>query len=143
MKIEHIGIVTKSIKKKKKELSLVLKWKSESPVYDVKSQKVRTQFINFENLSFELIEPKTKDSPISKFLEKKGEGLHHITFLVDDGKKTYKRFKRKGLRIAQEPWEGEAHQGRLVFFLHPKSTSGILMEFVQEKEKKKLDINLS
>lgn len=134
MEIEHIGIVTRSIKKKKKELSKVLKWKSESRVYDVKSQKVRNQFLHFENVSFELIEPKTKNSPVSKFLERKGEGLHHVTFLIKDSKKAYRQYKKKGLVIAQEPWKGEAHQQRLVFFLHPKSTGGILMEFVQKKK---------
>lgn len=133
LKVEHIGFVTKSIVKKKKELAKVINWSSESKVYDVKSQKVRTQFLHFENISLELIEPAGRDSPISKFLSKKGEGLHHIAFLVPDVQKIFLKSKKKGLLVAQKPFKGEAHQQRLVFFLHPKSTGGILMEFVEER----------
>ena len=134
MKVEHIGFVTKSIAKKKKELAKVISWSSESKIYDVKSQKVRVQFLHFDNVSLELIEPVGKYSPISKFLTKKGEGLHHLAFLVPDIQKAFLEYKKKSFLVAQKPWKGEAHKQRLVFFLHPKSTGGILMEFIEEEK---------
>ncbi len=131
LKVEHIGFVTKSIVKKKKELSAVLRWKSETRVYHDKVQKVRVQFLQFDNVRLELIEPADKICPITKYLEKKGEGLHHIAYEVSDAEKVLEKYRRKGFKVAQEIWNSVSFGGRKVFFLHPKSTGGLLMEFIE------------
>lgn len=134
LKVEHIGFVTRSIAEKKKELSLVLPWKSETKVYYDKTQRVRVQFLQFNNIRLELIEPATKETSITKYLEKKGEGLHHLACEVADAKKALLEYKAKGFLVAQEIWKAPAFGGRKVFFLHPKSTGGLLLEFIEAKK---------
>lgn len=131
LKVEHIGFVTKNIAKKKKELSAVLRWRDETEICHDEAQKVKVQFLDFGNTKLELIEPASKDCPITKFLEKRGEGLHHIAYEVTDAQKALDEYKKKGFTVAQEIWKAPAFDGRKVFFLHPKSTGGLLLEFIE------------
>lgn len=133
LKIHHIGFVTKSIVQKRKEFSVAFNWKDQSLIQFDKDQKVKVQFLYFENLAIELIEPAARKTPITKFLKKSGEGLHHICFEVPDIQKTFLDYQKKGFRIAQEIWVSNP-LGRKVFFLHPKSTGGLLLEFIEMGE---------
>jgi len=95
---------------------------------EVASQKVKTAFFAAGDVHIELLEPTAEDSPIAKFLEKNGEGIHHIAFRVDDIEGQLKKASDAGVRLIHEvPFEGAAD--KLVAFLHPKSTHGVLTEF--------------
>ena len=85
-----------------------------------------------EDTSFELLEPISSDSPISKFLEKKGEGIHHVALIVDDIKAEMERLKNEGFNpLTQEPYVGA--NNKLVCFFHPKDTNGVLIELCQHQ----------
>lgn len=95
---------------------------------EVASQKVKTAFFAAGEVHLELLEPTAEDSPIAKFLEKNGEGIHHIAFRVDDIEGQLKKASDAGVKLIHEvPFEGAAD--KLVAFLHPKSTHGVLTEF--------------
>jgi len=99
---------------------------------EVASQKVKTAFFEAGDVHIELLEPTAEDSPIAKFLEKNGEGIHHIAFRTDDIDGQLKKAAGAGVRLIHEvPFEGAAN--KMVAFLHPKSTHGVLTEFCQEK----------
>lgn len=130
-KIEHIGIAVKSIEQARKfyEEVLGLECYAIEEVYD---QKVKTAFFKVGETKIELLEATSKDSPVAKFIEKRGEGLHHIAFAVDDTAKTLKEAREKGIRlIDKEPRKGA--EGLSIGFLHPKSTNGVLFEFCAKK----------
>lgn len=131
MKIHHIGFVTQNIEKKRKELSLILKSAKQSKVYLDKVVGVRVQFFKFENTMFELVEPVGEKSSVYNFLKKRGEALHHIAYEVSDIEKQLALYKKKGFIIAQEIWKAPAIGGKKVFFLHPKSTGRLLLEFIE------------
>ena len=99
---------------------------------EVASQKVRTAFFDVGGTHVELLEPTAPDSPIAVFIEKKGEGIHHVAFATDDISSQLAAAKASGVRLIHEtPIDGAA--GKLVAFLHPKSTRGVLTEFCQPK----------
>lgn len=129
-KIEHIGIAVKNL-----EISDLLFEKLLGvPPYkheEVASEGVKTSFfINGPN-KIELLEATTPDSPIAKFLERKGEGIHHIAFDVDDIIAEIARLKAEGFVLINEtPKKGA--DNKLVAFLHPKGTNGVLIELCQE-----------
>jgi methylmalonyl-CoA/ethylmalonyl-CoA epimerase len=96
----------------------------------VESEKVRVAFLQIGETHLELLEATSLDSPIAQFIEKRGEGIHHIALQVDDAAQRLESFKKTGIKLIHEvPKEG-AH-GNLVAFLHPKSTHGVLLELCQ------------
>ncbi|WP_269522301.1 methylmalonyl-CoA epimerase [Coraliomargarita parva] len=130
--IDHLGIAVRnldeSIEYYEKALGLHCHGKEE-----VASQKVKTAFFEAGDVHIELLEPTSEDSPIAKFLEKNGEGIHHIAFRTDDIEGQLKHAQDSGVRVIHEvPFEGAAN--KMVAFLHPKSTHGVLTEFCMEKK---------
>jgi methylmalonyl-CoA/ethylmalonyl-CoA epimerase len=128
-KIDHLGIAVKSLNEAiayyENTLGLVCEGREE-----VESQKVRTAFFAAGDVHIELLEPTSDESPIAKFLEKNGPGIHHIAFATDDITGQLVKAKDRGARLIHEvPFDGAA--GKLVAFLHPKSTFGVLTEFCQ------------
>jgi methylmalonyl-CoA/ethylmalonyl-CoA epimerase len=129
MKINHIGIATKKIDEALKFWagSLGLEHIHTETVAD---QKVRVAMLPIGESRIELLEPTSDDSPISKFLEKRGGGIHHIAVEVDDIQSSLKQLKEKGVQLIDEnPRRGA--EGCQVAFVHPSSTGGVLMELVE------------
>src|SRR3954451_3649604 len=129
MKINHIGIATKKIDEALKfwAASLGLEHIHTETVAD---QKVRVAMLPIGESRIELLEPTSDDSPISKFLEKRGGGIHHIAVEVDDIQSSLKQLKEKGVQLIDEnPRRGA--EGCQVAFVHPSSTGGVLMELVE------------
>ncbi|WP_313028418.1 methylmalonyl-CoA epimerase [Soonwooa sp.] len=131
MKIEHLGIAVKSLGLSDDVFSKLLgknSYKQES----VEREGVVTSFYQVGDSKIELLEASKEESPISKFIEKKGEGIHHIAFGVDDIHSEIERLKNAGFQfISEEPKDGA--DNKIVVFLHPKSTNGVLVELCQEK----------
>ncbi|WP_309399599.1 methylmalonyl-CoA epimerase [Cerasicoccus maritimus] len=130
-KIDHLGIAVKNldevVKYYEDSLGLTCEGREE-----VESQKVKTAFFHVGEVHIELLEPTSEDSPIAKFLEKNGEGIHHIAFGTDDIEGQLKSASESGVRLIHDkPFDGAA--GKLVAFLHPKSTHGVLTEFCMPK----------
>lgn len=129
-KIEHIGIAVKNL-----EVSnLIFEKLLGAPAYkfeDVESEGVSTSFFAAGPNKIELLAATNSDSPIAKFIEKKGEGIHHIAFDVEDIVSEIARLKKEGFMVLNEtPKKGA--DNKLVAFLHPKSTNGVLIELCQE-----------
>lgn len=129
-KIEHIGIAVNDL-----EVSnLVFKKLFGAPAYkfeEVESEGVRTSFFKNGPNKIELLAATNPDSPIAKFIAKKGEGIHHIAFDVEDIVSEIERLKNEGFVVLNEiPKKGA--DNKLVAFLHPKSTNGVLIELCQE-----------
>ncbi|MGF1449659.1 MAG: methylmalonyl-CoA epimerase [Opitutales bacterium] len=130
-KIDHLGIAVRSLEETVKYYETVLGLHCEK-TEEVPSQKVRTAFFDVGGTHLELLEPTAEDSPVAKFLEKNGEGVHHVAFRTDDIQGQLKQAADQGARlIHEEPFEGAAN--KLVAFLHPKSTHGVLTEFCTPK----------
>jgi len=129
-KISHIGIAVKNLEEAIKFYEkLGLKLES---IEEVPSQKVRVAFLPVGEVRIELLEATSEDSPIAKHIEKKGEGVQHIAFQVDELSDKLKQAEEQNIiLIDKEPRPG-AH-GADIAFLHPKSTYGVLVEFCQEK----------
>lgn len=131
MKIEHLGIAVKSLESSDNLFARLLgkpNYKREA----VEREGVTTSFYQVGESKIELLEATNPDSPIAKFIDKKGEGIHHIAFGVEDIKAEVERLKNEGfVFISEEPKEGA--DNKLVVFLHPKSTNGVLVELCQEK----------
>ncbi|MDG1730205.1 MAG: methylmalonyl-CoA epimerase [Algibacter sp.] len=129
-KIEHIGIAVKSLKDSN-ELFSKLFGEPHYKTEEVKSEGVKTSFFKVGDNKIELLEATKKDSPIAKFVDKKGEGIHHIAFDVDDIESEIKRLKKEGFKVLNEiPKRGA--DNKLFVFLHPKSSNGVLIELCQE-----------
>ncbi|TYA74225.1 methylmalonyl-CoA epimerase [Seonamhaeicola marinus] len=129
-KIEHIGIAVKNIEASN-ELFSKLFGQPHYKIEDVEGEGVKTSFFNVGTNKIELLEATTDDSPIAKFIEKKGEGIHHIAFDVDDIRAEIKRLTNEGFIVLNEiPKRGA--DNKLVAFLHPKSSNGVLIELCQE-----------
>ena len=130
-KIEHIGIAVKDLQKSN-ELFSKLFGKDHYKIEKVESEHVSTSFFMLGDTKIELLEASSPDSAISKFIEKKGEGIHHIAFDVPDIREEMKRLKDAGfVLLSEEPKNGA--DNKLVCFLHPKNTNGVLIEICQEK----------
>ena len=100
------------------------------PPEEVPSQRVRAHFVPVGEATLELLEPTSADSPIAKFIERRGPGVHHVTLRVDDIREALGRLKARGVRLIDEtPREGA--EGALVAFVHPASTHGVLVELKQ------------
>jgi methylmalonyl-CoA/ethylmalonyl-CoA epimerase len=128
-KIEHIGIAVKSIETST-SLFAKLFAKNAYKREEVLSEGVITEFFQLGENKIELLEATHAESPIAKFIEKKGEGIHHIAFEVCDIVAEMKRLKEEGFQLlSDEPKKGA--DNKLVCFLHPKSTNGVLIELCQ------------
>jgi methylmalonyl-CoA/ethylmalonyl-CoA epimerase len=129
-KIEHIGIAVKDIKKAN-ELFKMLFGKPHYKIEEVTSEGVKTSFFKVGTNKIELLEATKEDSPIAKFINNRGEGIHHIAFEVDDIEKEIARLKEEGFDVInKKPKKGADNKN--VVFLHPKSTNGVLIELCQE-----------
>src|SRR5436189_4498885 len=129
MKINHLGIATKGID------DALAFWADALGLENVhtetvRDQKVRVAMLPIGESRVELLEPTSDDSPISKFLEKRGPGIHHIAVEVDDIEAALARLKDQGMRLIDEAPRIGA-EGCLVAFVHPSSTNGVLLELVQ------------
>ncbi len=131
MKIEHLGIAVKSLETSD-NLFARLMGKASYKQESVEREGVTTSFYKAGESKIELLEASNAESPIAKFIEKKGEGIHHIAFGVVDIYAEIERLKGEGFMfISEEPREGA--DNKLVVFLHPKSTNGVLVELCMEK----------
>ena len=129
-KIEHIGIAVKDLEKSNTLFSQLF-GETHYKIEEVASEGVKTSFFKSGPNKIELLEATDPESPIAKFIEKKGEGLHHIAFAVDDIISEIDRLKNEGFTILNStPKKGA--DNKLVAFLHPKSTNGVLIELCQE-----------
>ena len=129
MKINHLGIATKGIDEALKFWADALGLENVH-TETVEDQKVRVAMLPVGESRIELLEPVSDDSPISKFLEKRGGGIHHIAVEVDDIRAALAKLKSEGARlIDEEPRIGA--EGCLVAFVHPGSTGGVLLELVE------------
>lgn len=130
MKLEHIGIAVKNLEASN-SLFKTLFNKAHYKTEAVESEGVKTSFFQTGESKIELLEATNEDSAIAKFIEKRGEGIHHIAFEVEDIHAEMKRLEGEGFRILnKEPKRGA--DNKLVCFLHPKSANGVLVELCQE-----------
>ena len=132
MKLDHIGIATRGIDQAmdlwRDSLGLALEQTEE-----IAEQGVRVGMISLGETQVELLEPLSDDSPVGRFLEKRGPGLHHIAIRVDDIRAELAKLKRNGARLIDEtPRTGAG--GCLVAFIHPSSTGGVLLELVEHQQ---------
>ena len=130
-KIEHIGIAVKDLEAANATYNAVLgseNYKTET----VESEGVSTSFFKIGESKIELLAATNPESPIAKFIEKRGEGIHHIAFAVDDIKAEIAHLEKEGFKLINtEPKDGA--DNKLVAFMHPKSSHGVLVELCQEK----------
>ena len=131
-KIDHIGIavneINEAIKFWQNSLGLVF-----AGVEVVETQKVKTAFFPVGEAMVELLEPTDKDSPVASFLEKRGQGIHHVAFYTDDIEGDLKKLSDAGVALIDKSPRRGAH-GKLIAFVHPKSTGGILIELCQKPD---------
>ncbi len=131
--IEHIGIAVKNLEESIKFYEEVLGLECYN-VEEVTDQKVRTAFFMVGQTKVELLESTDPEGPIGKFIEKKGEGVHHMAFAVKGIEDALAKMDEKGIRlIDKNPRKGA--EGLDIAFLHPKSTHGVLMELCEDKNK--------
>jgi methylmalonyl-CoA epimerase len=129
-KLDHIGIAVKSIDAAKKiyeDLGLHIEH-----VETVETQNVRTAFLSVGDANLELLEPSSPDSTIAKYIEKRGEGIHHICLRVDDIEAQLARLQERGYRLINEAPVPGAH-GCRVAFLHPAAGNGVLIELSEKR----------
>lgn len=132
--IEHIGIAVQNLDEAIKFYENVLGLKCYA-IEEVKDQRVKTAFFMVGQTKIELLETTDPDGPIGKFIEKKGEGIHHIAFAVKNIENQLDELSQKEVKlIDQHPRKGA--EGLDIAFLHPKSTFGVLMELCENKENK-------
>jgi methylmalonyl-CoA/ethylmalonyl-CoA epimerase len=129
-KLEHIGIAVKNIDQANKLFANLL-GREHYKIESVESEGVRTSFFEISGVKIELLEATHDDSPIAKFIEKRGEGIHHLAFEVNDIKESIKAYEEKGFQmINAEPKKGA--DNKMICFLHPKSSGGVLVELCEE-----------
>jgi methylmalonyl-CoA/ethylmalonyl-CoA epimerase len=128
--LDHIGIAVRSLDAAKiyADLGLAI-----DHIEIVETQKVKTAFLSVGDSNLELLEPASADSPIAKFIEKRGEGIHHLCFRVDDIEAHLAQLKAKGYRLINESPVPGAH-GCRVAFLHPAAGNGVLIELSEKNE---------
>ncbi len=130
LKIEHLGIAVKDLEQSNL-LFTKLFGKAPYKLETVESEHVSTSFFMMGDSKIELLEATNSDSPIAKFIEKKGEGVHHIAFEVEDIYAEMKRLKSEGfILLSEEPKKGA--DNKLICFLYPKTSNGVLIELCQE-----------
>jgi methylmalonyl-CoA/ethylmalonyl-CoA epimerase len=131
--IEHLGIAVANLEESINYYENVLGLKCYS-IEEVSDQKVKTAFFKVGQTKIELLESTSPDGPIGKFIEKKGEGIHHIAFAVDGLQESLDEAKEKGVRLIDDKPRPGA-EGLNIAFLHPKSTHGVLTELCEEPKK--------
>ena len=129
--IEHIGIAVKSIEESKKYYEEVLGLKCYS-IEEVAEQKVKTAFFQVGDTKIELLESTSPDGPIGKFIEKKGEGMHHLAFAVNNTNEALEDAGSKDVQLIDKVSRNGA-EGLKIGFLHPKSTHGVLTELCSKE----------
>lgn len=130
LRIEHIGIAVKDLTASNDLFAKLLN-RTHYKVEEVASEKVATSFFQTGESKIELLAATSPDSTIAKYIEKKGEGIHHIAFAVSDIEAEVKRLIAEGFKpISEQPKRGA--DNKLVFFFHPKSTNGVLIELCQD-----------
>ncbi len=130
--IEHIGIAVRSIEEQLPYYEEILGLKCYN-IETVEDQKVKTAFFKVGQTKIELLEPTSEDSTIAKFIENRGEGVHHIAYATNDIKKALAKADEKGVQlIDKEPRKGA--EGLNIAFLHPKSTGRVLTELCEHPE---------
>lgn len=130
--LDHIGIAVSNLNEALAFYRDALGLEIEPPE-DVASQRVRAHFIPAGESALELLEATADDSPIAKYVAKRGPGLHHITLRVDDIRAALARLKTRGVRLIDETPRAGAH-GSLVAFIHPSSAHGVLVELTQRSD---------
>jgi methylmalonyl-CoA/ethylmalonyl-CoA epimerase len=131
--IEHIGIAVKDLEASIKYYEEVLGLKCYA-IEEVKDQKVKTAFFMLGQTKIELLESTDPEGPIGKYIEKKGEGVHHLAFAVNGIESALEELEQKGVQLIDKaPRKGA--EGLDIAFLHPKSTHGVLMELCENKNK--------
>lgn len=131
-RLEHIGIAVKSIDKANATFSLLL-GTEHYKIEAVESEGVRTSFFQIGGVKLEFLEATHADSPIAKFIEKRGEGIHHLAFQVSDLSESIADCKMKGFELINEtPKKGA--DNKMICFLHPKSTAGVLVELCADAD---------
>ena len=129
-KIEHVGIAVKDLNKSNilfKKLLGEPSYKTET----VEAEAVTTSFFKLGNQKIELLQAMTSNSPVSKFLNKRGEGMHHLALHVEDIHKEIQRLEKEGFSfVSKTPTKGA--DNKMIVFLHPKTTNGVLIELCQE-----------
>ena len=129
-KIEHIGIAVKNLSEAGSVYERLLGVKSYKKE-EVKSEQVLTEFFQIGESKVELLQASSDESAIAKFIEKRGEGIHHIAFVVKDIKAEMERLKNEGFVLLNDvPKKGA--DNKLVCFVHPKNTNGVLIELCQD-----------
>jgi len=130
-KVEHIGIAVKDLSNANALFEKLFN-QPHYKVEEVKSENVSTSFFQLGETKVELLQATSHDSPIAQFIAKRGEGIHHIAFEVEDIHSEIKRLQEEGFElIYKEPKDGA--DNKRICFLHPKSTNGVLIELCQEK----------
>jgi len=130
--IEHIGIAVNNIDEARKYYENILGLECYA-VEEVKDQKVKTAFFKVGQTKLELLEATGPESPVAKFIEKRGEGIHHIAFAVDSADEALKSVEEKGIKTIDKKSRKGA-EGLDIGFLHPKSTFGVLTEFCSKED---------
>jgi len=131
MKLHHIAIAYEDIGKMAYFLEKVLGIKPEEPIIDEK-ENINTLAFKTDGAEIHLIEPISKNSPISNFLSRRGDGLHHIAIEVDNVEKVVKELKEKGIEIVREP--RVEYDGSKIAFINPKSACNVLIELIEKKQ---------
>lgn len=129
-KLEHIGIAVKNLEESNKLFAKLL-GKSHYKIEEVASEGVRTSFFEIGGVKIELLEATNADSPIAKFIDKRGEGIHHLAFEVTNIEHSIQSYTDKGFTLLnQQPKSGA--DNKQIAFIHPKSTNSVLVELCQE-----------
>jgi methylmalonyl-CoA/ethylmalonyl-CoA epimerase len=128
MRVDHIAIAVNNVEQALKNYQNILKIEK-IDIEEVPTEKVRVVMLKLEDSRIELMEPMSDDSPISRFLREKGEGIHHIAITADNIEDDVARAKKNGMRFLGEIRSGS--YGRKITFIHPKSLNGVLTEFCQ------------
>ena len=129
-KIDHIGIAVKDLNNATQIYKMIFE-KDFAGEEDIEEQKVKVVFFKIGETKIELVQSTSVDGNISKFIEKKGEGIHHIAIKVKDINSVLKKFKDNGIRLIDEKARIGAG-GNKIAFLHPKSSNGVLIELVEK-----------
>jgi methylmalonyl-CoA/ethylmalonyl-CoA epimerase len=132
-KVDHIGVAVRSLEQALPFYTDVLKLPLLG-IEEVASEKVKVAFLKVGEVKIELLEPTSSESPIARFIEKRGEGIHHVALGVDSIQERINELKEKGIVMIQDQPKKGAHNA-LVAFMHPKSTGSVLVELCEKKER--------